>query len=158
MPDEPPATHAVAAPESVSGRFVFFGIAGDRWALPVEAVCEVQQIVAFATLPAPDGALVGYLDLRGEVVGVVDGRRLLGKEPAPMDPNLHLIVVTDGLDRVALVVDAVRGVGDALSPRGASAPSDATTQVGAFVRDGEGLVPIPDVAALMAAGRGSAGL
>ena len=155
MPDTPAITPA--APEAADpGRFLVFVVAGERWALPVEAVSEVQQIVAFATLPAADGALVGYVDLRGEVVAVVDGRLLLGREAASWDPSMDLVVVTDGDARVALVVDEVRGVGGAVAPHGASSPAEAATPVGAFVRDAEGLLPVPDIAALVAAGRGSA--
>jgi chemotaxis-related protein WspB len=158
MPDTstttPPAS-GPTAPEG-SGRFVVFTVGGDRWALPVEAVSEVQQIAAVTPLPEPDGALVGYLDLRGEVVGVVDARILLGSDAAPWDVDMHLVVVTDGEAHVALAVDDVHGVGDAVVPLGGSAPSRADTPMGVLVRDEEGLMPLPDMGALMAAGRGSA--
>jgi purine-binding chemotaxis protein CheW len=149
-------TQPVSTPERDSGRFVVFTVSGERWALPVEVVSEVQQIAALTALPEPDGALIGYLDLRGDVVGVVDGRILLGKEPVRLDVDMHLIVVTDGTARAALVVDEVLGVADAVVPQGASAPGLAATPMGALVRDAEGLIPLPDVTALIAAGRGSA--
>jgi chemotaxis signal transduction protein len=155
MPDIPVTTPSNSA-RTPDGRFVVFTIGGERWALPVEVVSEVQQIAALTTLPEPDGALIGYLDLRGDVVAVVDGRILLGKEPVGLGVHMHLVVVTDGTARAAFVVDEVLGVIDAAVPQGGSAPGLAATSMGALVRDADGLIPLPDVAALIAAGQGSA--
>jgi len=57
---------------------VTFRVGGQTYALPLDAVTEIQQIVEFTPLPATDPAVLGLLDVRGTVMVAYDLAQLLG--------------------------------------------------------------------------------
>jgi purine-binding chemotaxis protein CheW len=65
-----------------------------------------------APSPLPDAppGVRGLLDVRGEVMPVVDARAALGGVPGPPRPDQHLVVLEAGGRRVALAVDRVTEV------------------------------------------------
>lgn len=86
--------------------------AGQRYALPIEQVREIHQIVAFAEVPDETGTVLGMVDVRGEVVPAVDVRTLLGAPLEPHTPDSPMVIVTSGRGTVALVVDRVDAMFD----------------------------------------------
>lgn len=85
--------------------------AGDQsYAVPLQQVQEIRGWSPVSPLPNTDTACLGVLNLRGNVVPVLDARRILGKparEPRPQD----VIVVTIIHDKpVGLLVDAVSDI------------------------------------------------
>ncbi len=102
---------------------VVFALAGQRYALPIGAVQEIQQIVAMSEVPGSTPGLVGMVDLRGEVIPVVDARRLLGMEPAPYALDTPMIIARAGSALIALVVDEVDDV-VTLAPGCVQAPGE----------------------------------
>jgi len=89
---------------------VVFVLAGQRYALPIEAVQEIQQIVAMSAVPGVTPGLVGMLNLRGEIVPVVDARLLLGMETAEYTLETPMVIAHAGSSLVALLVDEVEDV------------------------------------------------
>lgn len=67
-------------------------------------------MAASAPVPGAPPALRGLLDLRGEVVPVLDARAALGGSPGAPRPDEHLLLVEAAGRRVALAVDRVMGV------------------------------------------------
>ena len=57
---------------------VTFRVGGQTYALPLDAVTEIQQIVEFTPIPAADPAVLGLLDVRGTVMVAYDLGQLLG--------------------------------------------------------------------------------
>ena len=90
--------------------FVFFTAAGQTFALPATEVVEVLRMAAPAPVPGAPPAVRGVLDVRGEVVLVVDARAALGGSPRPVRPEEHLLVLDAGSRRLALEVERVTGV------------------------------------------------
>lgn len=77
------------------------------------AVSTVREVLAAATLtPVPEEAAwsLGLLNLRGELVRVIDLRARMGLPVHPMDPESHLVVVEHKGRRLVLLVDRVEGV------------------------------------------------
>lgn len=91
---------------------VTFRADSQAYGLPVERVREIQQIVAFADVPDEGDAIRGLIDIRGEIVPVVDARTLLGLPSAPYTLDTPMIVVLGPQGPVALVVDAVDAILD----------------------------------------------
>lgn len=102
---------------------VTFRADGQVYALPVERVREIQQIVAFADVPNAGDGVCGMIDVRGEIVPVVDGRALLGLPPADYTVDTPMIVVLSADGPVALVVDAVDAILDLALNEAGSAPA-----------------------------------
>lgn len=102
------AAETVAVPEVREA--VVFVLAHQRYALPIDAVQEIQQIVAMSEVPGATPGLVGMIDLRGQVIPVVDARLLLGMERAPYALQTPMVIARAGSTLVALIVDEVEDV------------------------------------------------
>jgi len=89
---------------------VAFYLAGQRYGLPIERVQEIQQIVAFSEVPTGDGAVVGLVNLRGEVIPAVDVRRLVGLAPQEYSLDTPMVIARSREGLVALLVDEVQDV------------------------------------------------
>lgn len=91
-------------------RALVFNAAGLRYALPIEAVREVQRIVAFCPVPGANGGLIGMFELRGEVVAAIDFGEMVGLGTTERDLDTPMVVMQSGTHRAALVVDEVEDV------------------------------------------------
>lgn len=87
-----------------------FEINGRHVAVPTTCVREVIRAVALFPLPESSSLVRGGLDLRGEVVPVLDGRVLMGDESRTMQPADHLIVLKIDDRSLALHVDRAREI------------------------------------------------
>lgn len=114
-PKAGPTTAANESGESVETQLtqvIVFAMDGQTYALPIEAVQEIQQIVDYTAVRGTDPALIGMVDLRGTVVPLVDLRRYLGLTAAPYHLDTPLVFAHLGERLVALVVDRVDDVVD----------------------------------------------
>lgn len=135
---------------------VAFELAAQRYALPIDMVQEIQQIVAFSEVPSSFGATVGMVNLRGSVIPAVDLRQMVGLPRIDYSLDTPMIICrtasSEGL--VALMVDSVEDVlaipPDSIQPiPQMHALSDRMIGV---ARLDEGLVYILDLNLLMSRG------
>lgn len=105
-PDEAAADDAAAV---VVDQMIAFHLAGQRYGLPIDSVQEIQQIVSFSQQNG-SGAVVGMVNLRGEVIPAIDMRALLGLEHLDYNVNTPMIICRSAQGLVALVVDEVEDV------------------------------------------------
>jgi chemotaxis signal transduction protein len=99
---------------------VVFMLAGQRYALPIGAVQEIQQICAMSEVPETSPGIIGMINLRGLVIPAVDLRRALGMEALAFALQTPMVIARIGGDLVALVVDEVEDV--AALPEGCIQP------------------------------------
>jgi len=107
--DEGPDT-AAALPVGAVERAVAFLLGGQRYAVPIERVQEIQQIVALSDVPGGGPAVVGMVNLRGHVIPAVDARQLVGLAHAEYDLETPMIICRVADQPVALIVDEVDDV------------------------------------------------
>lgn len=91
-------------------RVVAFHLGGQRYALPLERVREIQQIVAFSAVPSGQTGVVGMVNLRGQVIPALDMRRLVGLEPIEYSLETPMVIAEVRGDLLALIVDEVQDV------------------------------------------------
>jgi len=109
------ALHSEEGTESVGKclfieRAVAFFLSGQRYALPIDRVNEIQQIVAFSDVPSGGSAVVGMINLRGNVIPAIDLRRLVRLEPREYNLETPMIITWTRGQTVALIVDEVQDV------------------------------------------------
>ncbi len=111
-------------------RHVLFRVAGERFALPLEAVREVvRPQPPFARVPRASDAVRGAMNLRGRVVAVVDLAPLVGLPGQALAPGQGQVVVLDrGRRGLGLLIEAVLGV-EALDSPQAAGDSEAVRGV-----------------------------
>ena len=92
-------------------RFLVFRLDDSEFALPIDAVDEVASVPDQITrLPKTPKFLEGVVNLRGEVLPVVDQRRRFEMPPTTADANRRLVVVRSDRHRAGLIVDGVSEV------------------------------------------------
>ena len=113
-------------PETASAQgpqrnFLVFRLGSDEFGLPIEAIDEVAQVPEQITrLPRTPKFLEGVVNLRGDVLPVIDQRRRF-EMPAPdAMQGRRLVVVRTERHRAGLIVDSVSDVlrisADAVEP------------------------------------------
>lgn len=101
---------------------VTFQLDGQLYALPIDVVQEIQQLVEFTPLPDISPYLLGLIDVRGMVVPAIDLRVLVGLERRPFSLETPMIFCRVRGHVVCLVVDEVEDVVD-LPAAGLQPPS-----------------------------------
>lgn len=81
-----------------------------RHALRLGDVVEVTPAAALLPPSVAGTLLIGYLDLRGEVLAVLGARQFLDLPARPLVPGDAFIVVQATGGRAAIVVDRIEGV------------------------------------------------
>jgi purine-binding chemotaxis protein CheW len=117
---------AAPAPEKTQAagaerQFLVFRLGDDEFGLPIEAVDEVARVPDQITrLPKAPKFLEGVVNLRGEVLPVVDQRRRFDMPKLERSEGRRLIVVRTDKHRAGLIVDSVsevlRSTADAIEP------------------------------------------
>jgi purine-binding chemotaxis protein CheW len=100
----------MALPPSTPREVLLFTLHGQRYALPAPAVRELVRAARLTPLPHAPDVVEGLLNLRGELLPVLDLRRRFRLPPRPLSPLDHLIVAQAGERRVALRVDRAEGL------------------------------------------------
>lgn len=130
-----------------------FALAGERCALAAEDVREVVRAALPARLPKAPDIIAGVLDLRGELVPLLDLRRRFGLPPRPLAPDDHIVVALVAGRAVAFAVE--RALELAWVPAGAvrapAAVSPGIEHVAGIARLADGLLLIYDLRAFLAA-------
>jgi purine-binding chemotaxis protein CheW len=98
-------------PTGLELKFLVFRLAGDEFGLPIDAVDEVMRVPAQVTrVPKTPEFLEGVVNLRGDVLPIVDQRRRFGMPKLEETNKRRLIVVRTGSHRAGLIVDSVSEV------------------------------------------------
>jgi purine-binding chemotaxis protein CheW len=89
-------------------QFVIFRLGGEEYGLPIAAVDEIVRMPeSLARLPSAPDFVEGVMNLRGQVVPVIDQRRRFEVEQTGRQDRKRVIVVTIDKMRAGFVVDGV---------------------------------------------------
>lgn len=92
------------------GQLVVFNLDAHRYAVRLEFVRRVVRVAEPTPLPNAPDIVLGVLNLRGEIIPVLDIRRRLGLPRRDINPTDQLIVASTARRRIALLVESVSGV------------------------------------------------
>ena len=97
----------LAADAGTMRELLMVAVDRDRIALAVGDVREVQRAAAPAPLPNAPKIVGGVLNVRGELVPILNIRQRLGREDRPLRVSDHIIVARASDRLVAFAVDQV---------------------------------------------------
>lgn len=101
----------VTAPVIASRQFVVFGLGGEEFALPIETVEEFLTMPAnLARVPNTPKFLEGVINLRGQVLPVLDQRKRFEMPPATSQAGRRVMVVRTHSHLAGIIVDTVSEV------------------------------------------------
>lgn len=93
-------------------KLVVVEIAGRRLGLHIADVVEIQPAVAVTGLPGAPPIIEGVIDVRGEVLPVIDGRGRIGAETRSPRLSDRFVVLRTPARTVVVRVDAVLALSD----------------------------------------------
>ena len=93
-------------------KLLIFRLDATRYAIPLETVERVIRAVAVTPVREESSTLWGVINLRGEIVPVIDTRRLLGLSERDLELEDVFVVARTNQRAVALVADAAEPVAD----------------------------------------------
>lgn len=126
--------------------FLVFRLGEEEFGLPIEAVVEVARVPDQITrLPKTPKFLEGVVNLRGEVLPVIDQRRRFEMPPAENLEGRRLIVVRTERHRAGVIVDGVSDVLRASLSTVEPAP-DLTDETSRLVR---GVINLPSLSRMV---------
>jgi purine-binding chemotaxis protein CheW len=138
---------------SEARQFVIFVLDDQAYGAGIQVVREVNLVTAVTRLPRTPAYVEGVIDLRGEIMPVIDLRKRLALAEREADADTRLMILALSSGPVALVVDAVDHV-ITLADEAITAPGEGMTVAGhAYVtgvaRVEDRLVVILDLVALI---------
>ena len=89
---------------------VIFNLAGTEYALPVDAVLQMETFAKATHVPGVANYVAGIVTVRGRVVPVIDLRVRFGLPPADVTLDTRIVVTESEGRVVALRVDSAREV------------------------------------------------
>ena len=108
MSTETPAAPVPTEEATPAGRACVVVLGGHRFAVDVSDAREVVVLDATTPVPGAPPAVIGVMNLRGNILPVVEARPLLGLPARP--PTDRALVLADGEHRAAVLVEAVLGL------------------------------------------------
>ncbi|WP_410483292.1 chemotaxis protein CheW [Teredinibacter sp. KSP-S5-2] len=91
-------------------QWVTFKLAGETYGINVMQVQEVLRYSEIAPVPGAPHYVLGIINLRGNVVTVIDTRHRFGIEPGEITDNTRIVIIEADKHVVGILVDSVAEV------------------------------------------------
>ena len=91
-------------------RCLCFHLGNESFAIPLLSVKEVMAMPAVAPIPQAPASFLGMMNLRGQVIGVIDLRQKLGIQPKKNQEEKAVIILDFNDFRIGAVVDMIDSV------------------------------------------------
>ena len=124
---------------------VTFRLDDEVYGINVMQVQEVLRVTEIAPVPGAPHYVLGIINLRGNVVTVIDTRERLGLGSHEMDESTRIVIIEADKQVVGILVDAVAEVVDLRTSEIESAPNVGNDESSKYIqgvssRDGELLI------------------
>jgi purine-binding chemotaxis protein CheW len=91
-------------------QWVTFLLQGEKYGINVMQVQEVLRYTEIAPVPGAPSYVLGIINLRGNVVTVLDTRDRFGLPPADVTDQTRIVIIEAGKHVIGVLVDAVAEV------------------------------------------------
>ena len=91
-------------------QWVTFSLDGETYGINVMQVQEVQNYTEIAPVPGAPGYVLGIINLRGNVVTVIDTRQRFGLPVGEITDNTRIVIIEADQNVVGVLVDSVAEV------------------------------------------------
>lgn len=129
-------------------RYLAFSLGKETYGIPLLTVREVIAVPSFTPIPQTPAHFLGLMNLRGQVISVLDLRQKLGIKPTP-ESEASVIICDLSPLCLGVVVDSIDSVltpaADSVSPP-PEASGRSLAYLSAVCRSGEKLVLLIDIA------------
>lgn len=116
---------------------VTFRLDEEIYGINVMLVQEVLRVTDIAPVPGAPDYVIGIINLRGNVVTVIDTRMRFGLPPRDFDDTTRIVIIETENQTVGIVVDSVSEVVDIYSNEIETAPNVGNDETARYI---EGVV------------------
>ncbi|OGB94277.1 MAG: hypothetical protein A3H39_06195 [candidate division NC10 bacterium RIFCSPLOWO2_02_FULL_66_22] len=117
------AAQAQEARDGAAIHLLLVALRGEHYGFPLDRVREVVKPAPITPVPSIPEHILGVMNLRGEILPVLDLKRLLGLGAGAADPQGRIVIVKSPGMAVGFLADSVE---DAIEVRGTLEPPLAT--------------------------------
>lgn len=148
-------SHAAMRTEDPLLQWVTFRLDNETYGVNVMQVQEVLRMTEIAPVPGAPDYVLGIINLRGNVVTVIDTRKRFGLEPRDVDDATRIVITEIEQQVIGMLVDAVAEVVDVRMSEIETAPNVGNDESSRFIqgvssREGELLILV-DLSKLLSA-------
>ena len=134
-------------------QWVTFRLENETYGINVMQVQEVLRYTDIAPVPGAAGYVLGIINLRGNVVTVIDTRSRFGLPPSEVTENSRIVIIEAEKQVIGIMVDSVAEVVYLRSSEIESAPNVGTEESAKFIQGvcnrGEELLILVDLNKLL---------
>ena len=132
---------------------VTFRLDAEIYGINVMLVQEVLRVTDIAPVPGAPDYVIGIINLRGNVVTVIDTRMRFGLPPRDFDDATRIVIIETENQTVGIVVDSVSEVVDIYSNEIETAPNVGNDETARYIEGvvsrGEDLLILVDLNKLL---------
>ena len=121
-------------PEDPVLRWVTFRLDKEKYCINVMQVQEVLRISEIAPVPGAPAFVLGIINLRGNVVTVVDTRKRFGLMPKDVDEASRIVIIEVNSNVIGMLVDSVADVVDLRKTEIEGAPNVGTDESSKYIQ------------------------
>lgn len=136
-------------------QWVTFKLSEETYGVNVMQVQEVLRVSEIAPVPGAPGYVLGIINLRGNVVSVLDTRLRFGLEKKATDDSTRIIIIELESQTIGILVDSVAEVEDVQGREVDTAPGvgneESSRYIAGVVSRASGLLILVDVQRLLSA-------
>lgn len=107
MEKEPPKTSAPQNFDEASGRYLTFWTDNQLFGISIAAVEQIVKMQRIISIPEFPDYAKGIIDLRGNIIPIIDVRLRLHKQEVPYNDRTCIIVTNIQQNLIGLIVDSV---------------------------------------------------
>lgn len=115
-------------------QWVTFHLDNETYGINVMQVQEVLRHTEIAPVPGAPSYVLGIINLRGNVVTVIDTRQRFGLSPAPITDHTRIVIIEADKQVVGIMVDSVAEVVYLRQSEIETAPNVGTDESAKFIQ------------------------
>ena len=115
-------------------QWVTFHLENEKYGIKVMQVQEVLRMTEIAPVPGAPHYVLGIINLRGNVVTVIDTRRRFGLADAESDDETRIVIIEADNNVVGILVDSVAEVVDLRSSEIETAPNVGNDESSKYIQ------------------------
>lgn len=115
--------------------YMTFNIDNEIYGIEIASIKEIIEMVPITRVPESPDYVLGIINLRGDIVGVLDVRKRFMKEPKAYDTQTCIIVVEHKEYVLGLIVDSVNEVLTIEESKISAPPSAKLNHHNQFIRN-----------------------
>lgn len=90
----------------IENKYVIFKLGKEYYGLPIEKVVSIEKMIKPTRIPNGPKHVKGVINLRGEVISIIDLRQRLNMNTKEIDNNSRIIIVSEEDIVAGLIVDS----------------------------------------------------